>query len=104
MEMLIGGVWQAAASGRAEEVTSPFDGTVIETVPVAGPDDVRAALDRAESGAATWRRTPAFERMRILLRAAQLADERAEQTAQIISAEAGKTIAEARGEAGRWVT
>jgi acyl-CoA reductase-like NAD-dependent aldehyde dehydrogenase len=101
MEMLIGGVWQAAASGRAEEVTSPFDGTAVDTVPVAGPDDVRAALDRAESGAATWRRTPAFERMRILLRAAELADERAEQTAQIISAEAGKTITEARGEAGR---
>ena len=39
--------------------------------------------------------------MRILLRAAELADERAEQTAQIISAEAGKTITEARGEAAR---
>jgi acyl-CoA reductase-like NAD-dependent aldehyde dehydrogenase len=101
MEMLIGGSWQPAGSGRAEEVTSPFDGTVIGTVPVADTDDVRAALDRAESGAATWRRTPAFERMRILMRAAELADERAEQTAQIISAEAGKTIAEARGEAGR---
>ena len=35
------------------------------------------------------------------MRAAELADERAEQTAQIISAEAGKTITEARGEAKR---
>ena len=34
-------------------------------------------------------------------RAAELADERAAQTAQIISAEAGKTITEARGEASR---
>jgi glyceraldehyde-3-phosphate dehydrogenase (NADP+) len=101
MKMLIGGTWQAAASGRTEDVTSPFDGTITGTVPVAGPDDVRAALDRAEAGAVTWRRTPAHERMRILLRAAELADERAEQTAQIISAEAGKTITEARGEAAR---
>src|ERR1700727_2938601 len=101
MQMLIGGTWQAAADGRTEEVTSPFDGTVTGTVPVAGPDDVRAALDRAEAGAVTWRRTPAFERMKILMRAAELADERAEQTAQIISAEAGKAMAEARGEAGR---
>ena len=101
MKMLIGGTWQAAASGRTEDVTSPFDGTVTGTVPVAGPDDVRAALDRAEAGAVTWRRTPAHERMRILLRAAELADERAEQIAQIISAEAGKTITEARGEASR---
>ena len=58
MEMLIGGMWLPAASGRAEEVTSPFDEAVIGTVPVAGPDDVRAALDRAESGAATWRDHP----------------------------------------------
>ena len=101
MKMLIGGTWQAAASGRTEDVTSPFDGTITGTVPVAGPADVRAALDRAEAGAVTWRRTPAHERMRILLRAAELADERAEQTAQIISAEAGKTITEARGEAAR---
>ena len=39
MEMLIGGTWQPAASGRAEDVTSPFDGAVIGTVPVAGADD-----------------------------------------------------------------
>jgi len=36
MEMLIGGTWQPAASGRTEDVTSPFDGTVTGTVPVAG--------------------------------------------------------------------
>src|ERR1700758_4210667 len=94
MEMLIGGDWGPAGSGRAEDVTSPFDGTVTGTVPVADAGDVRAALDRAEAGAVLWRRTPAHERMRVLLRAADLADERAEQTAQIISAEAGKTITE----------
>ena len=99
--MLIGGKWQPARSDRTEDVTSPFDGTVIGTVPVAGLDDVADALDRAEAGAAIWRRTPAHERMRILLRAAELADERAEQIAQDISAEAGKTITEARGEASR---
>jgi acyl-CoA reductase-like NAD-dependent aldehyde dehydrogenase len=81
MEMLIGGTWRPAASGRAEDVTSPFDGSVIDTVPVAGVGDVRAALDRAEHGAAVWRRTPAHERMRILMRA----DERAGPTAQVIS-------------------
>ncbi len=59
MEMLIGGTWQSAASGRTEDVTSPFDGMVTGTVPVTDAADVRAALDRAEDGAATWRRTPA---------------------------------------------
>src|SRR5437868_6019240 len=46
MEMLIGGTWQRATSGRTEDVTSPFDGAVVGTVPVAGADDVRTALDK----------------------------------------------------------
>jgi glyceraldehyde-3-phosphate dehydrogenase (NADP+) len=99
--MLIGGTWAASASGKVEDVTSPFDGTVVGTVPVGGPDDVDAALTAAEHGARIWRSTPAHERMRILLRAADLADERAAETAAIISAECGKTITEATGEAGR---
>ena len=52
--------------------------------------DVRAALDRAEDGAVTCRLTPSHERMLILLRAAELADERSAQTAQVFSAEAGQ--------------
>jgi acyl-CoA reductase-like NAD-dependent aldehyde dehydrogenase len=101
-EMLIGGRWRpAAGAGRREDVTSPYDGSVVGSVPVAGPGDVEAALGAAERGAQTWRHTPAHERMRILLRAAELADERAPQTARTISAENGKTITEATTEAGR---
>ena len=70
-------------------------------VPTAGPADVELALAAAERGAATWRRTPAHERMRILLRAAALADERTPQIAATLSAENGKTITEATTEAGR---
>jgi acyl-CoA reductase-like NAD-dependent aldehyde dehydrogenase len=101
MDMLIGGKWAPAASGSSEEITSPFDGTVAGTVPVAGPPDVDAALTAAQAGAATWRRTPAHERLRVLLRAAELADERAPEIARLISAENGKAITEAAGEAGR---
>lgn len=101
MELLIGGQWTAAQSGRVEEVTSPFDGAVAGSVPMAGAADVDAALTAAVAGAKVWRNTPGHERMRILLQAATLADERAEAIAQTISAEAGKTITEARGEASR---
>lgn len=102
MEMLIGGRWQPAmGTRRTEDVTSPYDGSVVGTVPVAGPEDVEAALSAAQHGAATWRRTPAHERMRVLLRAAELADERAAKTARTISAETGKTITEATAEAAR---
>ena len=99
--MLVGGSWRSAKAGLSEDVTSPYDGSVVGTVPVAGPDDVEAALAAAEAGAARWRRTPAHERMRILLRAAQLADDRAGEIARMISSEVGKTITEATGEASR---
>ena len=99
--MLVGGSWRSAKAGVSEDVTSPYDGSVVGTVPVAGPDDVEAALAAAEAGAARWRRTPAHERMRILLRAAQLADDRAGEIARMISSEVGKTITEATGEASR---
>jgi acyl-CoA reductase-like NAD-dependent aldehyde dehydrogenase len=101
MDMLIGGKWTPSVSGSSEEITSPFDGAVAGTVPVAGPPDVDAALTAAQAGAAIWRATPAHERMRILLRAAELADERAPEIARLISTENGKAITEATGEAGR---
>jgi acyl-CoA reductase-like NAD-dependent aldehyde dehydrogenase len=101
MQMLIAGTWRGAADGRTEDVRSPFDGRIIDTVPVATVGDAQAALDRAEIGAHLQRSTPAHVRVDILLRAAALADERAEDIAQTISAETGKPITEARGEASR---
>ena len=67
VELLIGGQWVEAGSGRREDVTSPFDGSVVGTVSVAGPSDVEATLAAATEGAKTWRRTPAHQRMRILM-------------------------------------
>ena len=100
-QLLIGGYWTAAASGRVEDVTSPYDGRVVGQVAVADPSDVDRALAAAVKGATRWRETPAHVRMDLMLRAAALVDERAEQLAATLSAENGKTITEARGEVGR---
>jgi acyl-CoA reductase-like NAD-dependent aldehyde dehydrogenase len=100
--MLIGGQWRSAVgTGKTEDVTSPYDGSVVGAVPVGSGRDVEAALAAAEQGAAVWRRTPAHERMRIMMRAADLADQRAGEIARILSAENGKTITEATTEASR---
>src|SRR6478752_189102 len=101
MEMLIGGKWCGAVGGETEVVQSPYDGHPVDSVPVGGVDDAAAAIDGAEVAARVQRETPAHERFAVLLRAADLADERAEDIAQTLSAESGKPITEARGEAGR---
>ncbi|MHA3685110.1 aldehyde dehydrogenase family protein [Leucobacter sp. HY1908] len=99
--LLIGGEWREAATGNRAEVRSPFDGRAVGEVALASPADALAAVDAAERGAAIWRRTPAHERAVILQRAADLADARADQLGATISAENGKPLAEALGEARR---
>jgi acyl-CoA reductase-like NAD-dependent aldehyde dehydrogenase len=102
-DLLIGGIWRSpkASSEQYEEIKSPFDSRIVGEVALASAADVELALSAAERGAEIWRRTPAHERFAILLKAAALADERSEEIAQIISSECGKSLVEARGEAGR---
>jgi acyl-CoA reductase-like NAD-dependent aldehyde dehydrogenase len=99
--LLIGGQWVDASAREREDITSPFNGDVVGNVSLARPADAERAIDAAVKGFETWRRTPAHVRFAILTKAAALADERAEDIAQIMSRENGKSILEARGEAGR---
>jgi glyceraldehyde-3-phosphate dehydrogenase (NADP+) len=99
MRMLIAGDWMDGA--LREEVTNPFNGDVIDTVPVASRGDIDRALDAAVRGAERQRHTPAYERQAVLLRAADLADERVDDLARTISLESGKLLSEATGEASR---
>ncbi len=99
--LLIGGAWVDAHGANRENVTSPFDGSTVGTVAVAGVDDATRAIDAALAGFEKWKRTPAHERFAILTRAAALADDRAPEIARIIASENGKSLLEAQGEAGR---
>jgi glyceraldehyde-3-phosphate dehydrogenase (NADP+) len=99
--LLIGGEWVSALAGETEHVTSPFNGDIVGDVALARPADATRAIDAAVRGFDVWRRTPAHERFAILTRAAGLADERAEDMAQLMSRENGKSLVESRGEAGR---
>jgi acyl-CoA reductase-like NAD-dependent aldehyde dehydrogenase len=84
-----------------DEIKSPFDGRIIGEAPIATLDGVDTAITQAVSSADLWRHTPAHIRCAILLKAAELADERSEEIAQLISGENGKSLIEARGEAAR---
>lgn len=99
--LLIDGQWLSPPGRAIQEVTSPYSGDSVGRVVVAERADVDQALGSARAGAREWRRTPASERARIMLEAARIADQRVEEIAQTISQETGKSIREARGEAGR---
>ena len=99
MRMFVAGEWVTGT--REEELRSPYSGAVIDTVQVAGVEDVDRAIAAAVRGAEHQRGTTGFEREQVLRRAGDLADERVDELAQIISRESGKPIAEATAEASR---
>ncbi|MBQ0825913.1 aldehyde dehydrogenase family protein [Streptomyces tagetis] len=100
LETLLGGEW--VTTGEWIDVHDPADVRVpVARVPALSPKDVTRAYDLAERGFALWRRTSPFERARVLTDAARLLRERLDEIAADVTAENGKTLAEARGEAGK---
>ena len=87
MKMYIAGEWTYGSDTR--EVRSPFDGSVVDTIPWATTDEVEAALASAVRGAKAMAALPASRRSAILLRTAALLRERAEDFAQILTREMG---------------
>ncbi|MGH3876230.1 MAG: NAD-dependent succinate-semialdehyde dehydrogenase [Actinophytocola sp.] len=81
-------------------LTNPATGDLIEEIPNATDDEVRAAVDRVHRGYASWRQRPVAERAKIVSRAAELFAERADELAEIMTLEMGKRINEGRGEVG----
>jgi len=99
MDMLIGGEWVSKA--RRREIRSPYDGAIVDTVPAADAEDVKAAIDAAEQGAQEMAKMPAHQRSALLRRTSELLADYQEEIAQLLAREVGKTINEGRGEASR---
>jgi glyceraldehyde-3-phosphate dehydrogenase (NADP+) len=83
------------------EVTSPYDGSLVDTVPQATPADVDSAIAAAVQGAAAMRKMPAYERFVMLRKAADAMFARQKELGRLISQEEGKPLAEGVFEAGR---
>ncbi len=96
----IDGAWTKAADRRAILVVNPATEEIIGSVAHAGRADLDAALDAAERGFAAWRKISAYERSKVMRRAAELLRERAEKVAQLMTLEQGKPLAQARLETG----
>ena len=101
-KLLIDGQWVDA--GPALEVKNKYNGQVVGTVPTARREDVDAAIAAAERAEDIMAEMPAYKRADILLKAAAILRERAEDMAKTIAAEAGKALKYARAEADRAVS
>jgi succinate-semialdehyde dehydrogenase/glutarate-semialdehyde dehydrogenase len=97
-QLFIDGAWCAAASGRTLPVMNPATGKQIGTLAHAERADLDRALEAARKGFAAWRKISAFERSKMMRKAANLLRERADAIAPLMTMEQGKTVAEAKAE------
>jgi succinate-semialdehyde dehydrogenase/glutarate-semialdehyde dehydrogenase len=98
VSLFIDGAWTKAAAGRTLPVVNPASGEPIGTVAHADKSDLDHALDAADKGFRAWRKVSAFDRSKIMRKAANLLRERADAIAPLMTMEQGKPLAEAKGE------
>ena len=97
----INGSWADAHTTEWRDVVNPATGEVLATVPLAGAEDVSAAVEAAYSAFPEWRRTPPEDRIQPLFKLKTLLEEHIDNIARIITLENGKTFAEAKAEMRR---
>jgi acyl-CoA reductase-like NAD-dependent aldehyde dehydrogenase len=95
---LIGGEWVDASDGGTWDLVNPATEDVIESVPFGTADDARAAIDAASAAFGAWAAKTPFERAAVLMRAAELITERADDYARLTTEESGKPFAQSKAE------
>ncbi len=91
-QLLIGGHWTGASSGRTFERIDPFTGDPVTAAAAAAPEDAIAACDAAAAVFGAWSSTSPGERRALLTRAADLLMERAPEIAATMTEEVGGTF------------
>ncbi len=94
LELFIGGRWVPGTSAERLPVTDPSTGERVATIAAGGPADATLAVEAASEAFSDgrWSRIPPADRARVLLRVADLIEERLEGLARLESIDAGKPI------------
>ena len=92
--------WHAASDESTIDVSNPFNGDIIGTVPSLTTNDVNDAVAASHDAQITWAAKTPKERAELLQQWADLIDANKEDLAIIMTAEQGKPLNESRGEVG----
>ncbi len=96
-QLFIDGRWVDGSRGTFA-VENPATGEVLAEVADASVEDGISALDAAVAAQDSWARTPARTRAEILRAAFELARQRSDDLARVMTLEMGKPLAESQGE------
>ncbi|HPR07827.1 MAG TPA: CoA-acylating methylmalonate-semialdehyde dehydrogenase [Denitromonas sp.] len=93
----VNGTKIAGTSERFGDVFNPATGEIAARVPLASATETAKAVDSAAAAFPAWRDTPPLRRAAILFRFKELLDRHTDEIAQLIAAEHGKVLNDARG-------
>ncbi|MDW8336082.1 MAG: CoA-acylating methylmalonate-semialdehyde dehydrogenase [Tepidimonas sp.] len=96
--LFIHGEFRRSHTQQWRQVVNPATQEALARVPMATAEEVEAAIAAAKAAFASWRHTPIGTRARIFLRYQQLIRENLPALAATLTAEQGKTLADAEGE------
>jgi succinate-semialdehyde dehydrogenase/glutarate-semialdehyde dehydrogenase len=98
LQLFIDGRWIDSGGGAGEDVINPATEKPLAHLPHASAADIDRALDAAKKGFAVWRAVSAYDRAKIMRKAADLMRERYDAISKTLVQEEGKAYAEARAE------
>jgi malonate-semialdehyde dehydrogenase (acetylating)/methylmalonate-semialdehyde dehydrogenase len=101
VKMLLDGKLVESQSDEWHDVVDPATQEVLAQVPFATDEELDAAVASAKRAYATWKNTPLAARARIMLKLQALVRENMSRIARTLSAEQGKTLADAEGDVFR---
>ncbi len=96
--LYIDGKWLNGDGRKGEDVINPATGKTLGHLPHASIADLDAALAAAEKGFAAWKSTSAYDRSKIMRKAADLLRERYDHVSKVMTQEQGKPYVESRAE------
>ena len=99
--LLIGGKFVQSDTTQWRDVVNPATQQVLARVPLATADELAQAVAAAKQAFPAWRKTPIGTRARIFLKYQQLIRDNIKSLAALLTAEQGKTLADAEGDVFR---
>lgn len=100
-KLLINGEFVESTTSHWQDIVNPATQEVLGRVPFATAEEVNAAIAAAQNALTSWRQTPIQARMRIMLKLQDLIRNNLKSIAQVLTAEQGKTLADAEGDIQR---
>jgi len=98
LELFIDGQWLKGDGRAGEDVINPATEKPLARLPHASTADLDRALEGAKKGFAVWRATSAYDRAKVMRKAADLMRERYDAISKTMVQEEGKPYPEARAE------